>query len=157
MFRGVGVPADAFAALSQRLFARNAQRSLWCGVRPGTAEALEALRGRGLRLGIVSNADGRVDGLLGDVGLLPYFEVVVDSKAVGFEKPDPRIFHAALEMMGVAAKDAAYVGDVYEIDVAGARAAGMRPVLLDPLDRFGALDCERIRALGELPALLEGA
>lgn len=156
IFRGIGVAEDAFAPLAERLFARHAERNLWSGVRERTAEALEALREAGYRLGVVSNADGSIEALLESVGLRSHFELVVDSGAVGLEKPDPAIFHHALERMGVAPADAVYVGDIYEIDVAGARAAGMRAILLDPLERWGGLDCERVRELGDLPALLAG-
>lgn len=154
VFRRVGVPDDAFPAIAQRLYARHAERNLWSSVRERTVETLEELKARGYRLAIISNADGRVESLLGELGLLRHFELVVDSATVGVEKPDPRIFRMALERMGVDARDAVYVGDVYEIDVAGARAAGMRAILLDPLSRFGHLDCDRISALHELPALL---
>jgi putative hydrolase of the HAD superfamily len=76
---------------------------------------------------------------------------------VGVEKPDPRIFRMALERMGIEPEDAVYVGDVYEIDVVGARAAGMRAYLIDPLMRLGHLDCDRIASLTELPDRLAAA
>jgi len=57
--------------------------------------------------------------------------LVIDSTEVGVEKPDPRIFQIALDRMGVSAADALYVGDLYEVDVVGARAAGLDVVLLD--------------------------
>jgi putative hydrolase of the HAD superfamily len=157
IFRVVGAPAEAHGPLGERLFARHAEVGLWRGVRERTADTLDALRGDGYRLGVVSNADGRVEGLLDSLGLLSRFEVVVDSGMVGVEKPDPRIFRLALDRMGVAPENALYVGDIYEIDVVGARAAGMRAVLVDPLDRWADLECERIRDLHELPALLSAA
>jgi FMN phosphatase YigB (HAD superfamily) len=64
--------------------------------------------------------------------LAQYFDVLIDSKLVGFEKPDPRIFQPALAGLGVAPEEALYVGDLYEVDVIGARRAGMAAVLLDP-------------------------
>ena len=57
-------PDDAFAPLAKRLWARHAEKNLWGGVRERTAETLAELRRRGLRLGVISNADGRVDALL---------------------------------------------------------------------------------------------
>jgi putative hydrolase of the HAD superfamily len=66
--------------------------------------------------------------------------VVVDSKLAGFEKPDPRIFLPALTALGVAAADALYVGDLYEVDVVGARRAGMAAVLLDPAGLHASRD-----------------
>ncbi|HET7230531.1 MAG TPA: HAD-IA family hydrolase [Longimicrobium sp.] len=157
VFRQLGLPAEAFPALAQRLYARHAERNLWCSLQEGTAETLDELKRRGYRLGVISNADGTVEALLEDIGLRPHFEFVIDSTAVGVEKPDPRIFRMALERMGVEPHEAVYVGDLYEIDVVGARAVGMRAYLVDPLMRLGHLDCDRIASLGELPDRLAEA
>ncbi|HET6763700.1 MAG TPA: HAD-IA family hydrolase [Longimicrobiaceae bacterium] len=152
VLRGVGLQEAHFPAVAEVLEARHAERNLWRAVREHTAETLEELRRRGYRLGVVSNADGRVDALLTEVGLRDYFDVVVDSGVEGVEKPDPRIFRIACERMGVAPQEAAYVGDIYEIDVVGARAVGMQAYLVDPLMRWGDLDCDRIAALPDLLA-----
>ena len=158
VFRQLGVREDRFPAIAQRLYARHAERNLWCTVRDRTHETLEELQRRGYRLGVISNSDGRVEALLESLELRRWFEFVVDSGTAGVEKPDPRIFRIALGRMDVDPHDAVYVGDVYEIDVVGARAAGMRAILIDPLGRLGHLDVERIAALHELPDLLaEGA
>lgn len=154
MFRRVGAAESAFPALAERMFARHAERNLWGNVRERTADTLEALRERGYRLGVISNADGRVEALLEAVGLRSYFELVIDSGVVGIDKPDPRIFHLAAEGMGIEPAEAVYVGDIYEIDVQGARAAGMRAVLIDPLWKRADLDCDRIRAIHDLLDLL---
>ncbi|HET7463014.1 MAG TPA: HAD-IA family hydrolase [Longimicrobium sp.] len=157
VFRRLGLPADSFPPVARRLFARHAERNLWCTLQEGTDEVLEELKRRGYRLGVISNADGTVEGLLETLGLRRHFEFVIDSGAVGVEKPDPRIFRMALERMGVEPHEAAYVGDLYEIDVVGARAAGMRAWLIDPLMRLGHLDCDRIASLVELPDRLAEA
>jgi putative hydrolase of the HAD superfamily len=154
IFRVVGAPAASHAPLGQRLFERHAERGLWRSVRERTRETLDELRAGGLRLGVVSNADGRVEALLASLGLRDPFEVVIDSGSVGVAKPDPRIFRIALERMGVVPEDALYVGDIFEVDVLGARAAGMEALLVDPLDRWSDLGCERIRELTELPGRL---
>jgi HAD superfamily hydrolase (TIGR01549 family) len=154
VFRQLGIPEERFAALAQRLWARHAERNLWCGVREHTAETLEQLRASGLKLGVISNADGRVEALLELLGLRGHFDFVIDSTVVGVEKPDPRIFRLGLEQAGVEAHEAVYVGDVYEIDIVGARGAGMLPFLIDPLGRFDQMDCERIAGIDELPARL---
>jgi HAD superfamily hydrolase (TIGR01549 family) len=150
VFRQAGLPEEAFPEVAARLRERHAERGLWDTVRPGTAETLEELRRRGYRLGVVSNADGGVEALLESVGLRPHFDLVVDSAVAGVEKPDPRIFHLVCEGLVVDPRDAVYVGDIYETDVLGARGAGMRAFLLDPLDRWGELDCERVRELSDL-------
>lgn len=157
LFRLIDVPKDAFPPLAEALWARHAARGLWTVVREKTAETLDALRDAGYRLAVISNADGRVEDLLATVGLRDRFEFVLDSTEVGIEKPDPRIFHLGCERLGVDPADAVYVGDIYEIDVAGARAAGMRAFLIDPLDRWTDRDCERIAGIHELPARLEAA
>ena len=81
-------------------------------------------------MAVISNADGRVRGLLEAAGLAPHLEFVIDSAEVGIEKPDPRIFHAATQRLGLPPARCAYVGDIYEIDVLGALGAGLTPILI---------------------------
>jgi putative hydrolase of the HAD superfamily len=99
------------------------------GARPQAAEALTALAGRGVLLGVVS--DRRVDDKLAALGLaeLPW-RAKVSADDVGVLKPAAALFHAACAAMGVAPADAAHVGDRVDTDDAGARAAGMRCYLL---------------------------
>lgn len=132
LFAEVGVPKERMADVQQVLWALHGERHLWTGTDPATGPALARLRSAGARLGVVSNSDGRVAEALEAAGLAGYFSVVVDSRLVGFEKPDPRIFLPALEALHVAPTEALYVGDLYEVDVVGARRAGMAVVLLDP-------------------------
>ncbi len=106
--------------------AEHRRANLWSKRAEGSVETLDALRRRGYRIAVVSNADGRVRGLLEAAGLAPHLEFVVDSAEVGVEKPDPRIFHAATERLGLPPAACAYVGDIYEIDVVGAERAGPR-------------------------------
>lgn len=126
---------------------------LWEEVMDGVVPALERLRGT-FRLGIVSNASGTVRAAFERIGLAHFFETIVDSGVEGVEKPDPRIFRLALERMGESAERAAYVGDIYHVDVLGARAAGLRAVLLDPDGVHVEKQCERVRSLDDLLALL---
>jgi HAD superfamily hydrolase (TIGR01549 family) len=123
-------------------------------MQPHTPGVISELRQRGFTLAVVSNADGRVPAAIAARGLAEHFAAIVDSHLVGVEKPDPRIFAIALEACGAEPADAVYVGDIYEIDVRGARNAGMTPVLLDPLCAYGEVDCARITALTELLDLL---
>ncbi len=157
IFRLLGVPEAVFPSVGERLFARHEHKHLWSSVRERTVETLDELRRRGYRLGVISNADGKVEALLETVGLRPHFELVIDSGVVGIDKPDPRIFRMAAERMGVQPHEAVYVGDIYEIDVQGARAAGMRAILIDPRGRWGHLDCDRIAALHDLLDVLPEA
>ena len=126
------------------------ERHLWCSTAAGTRETLERLRAAGLRLGVVSNSDGRVDAALRAAGLRDCFEVVVDSALFGAEKPDPAIFRAALDALGVAPEEALYVGDLYEVDVLGARAAGIDAILLLPETASAPDGVRRVASLGAL-------
>jgi putative hydrolase of the HAD superfamily len=92
--------------------------------------ALELARARGQRLVVVSNWDVSLVSVLDQVGLAPLLDGVLTSAQVGSRKPSPVIFERALELVGVAAADAIHVGDTLDEDVAGARAAGVEPVLL---------------------------
>jgi putative hydrolase of the HAD superfamily len=77
--------------------------------------------------------------------------VVVDSHLVGFVKPDPLIFDAALgHFAGIDRARIAYVGDSVTMDIAGARAAGLHPVLFDPYDDHAGADFARIMSLWDL-------
>jgi HAD superfamily hydrolase (TIGR01509 family) len=108
---------------------------------PGAPAVLAALRLRGLRLAVVSNSNGTVAALLASLGLADLVDAVIDSGAVGVEKPDPTIFGHAAAALGVAPEEAVHVGDLYSVDVVGARAAGCRAILLDPAGAWGAVDC----------------
>ncbi len=150
LFRHAGVPADRLAEVRERLTAMHAEHHLWCGIAEGTLDALTRLRRAGLRLGVVSNSDGRVEEALAAAGLRECFDVVIDSAVVGVEKPDPAIFRAALDALGVPAGETLYVGDLYEIDVVGANAAGLPAVLLAPPGAPRPLGCATIGSLRAL-------
>jgi putative hydrolase of the HAD superfamily len=155
MLAALGVPEpDVLPALAV-LEADNRAKSLWRVVEPGTADVLAELRRRGLTLAVISNSDGRIAADLDAAGLGAHFAFVLDSSVVGIEKPDVRIFEMALARLAIPPADAAYVGDVYAIDVLGARRAGIEAVLMDPLARYDApRDCPRIRNLADLLVLL---
>lgn len=130
----------------------HAEHNLWSVPPEDIHCTLGTLKGAH-RLGVISNATAPVPPLLRRLGLADYFEAIVDSVTVGVEKPDPRIFHAACEAMGVAPAECVYVGDLYHVDVVGARAAGLSPVLLDPTGERD-VDCPTIASLSELPQWL---
>jgi putative hydrolase of the HAD superfamily len=130
---------------------------LWSRVLPGTRQGLAALRGLGLRLAVVSNSDGTIRETLTQAGLAGELDAIFDSRLVGFEKPDPRLFIHALATLGSPAAAALYVGDLYAVDVVGARAAGLAAVLVDPFGDWGEVDCPRVRDLTELARLLRPA
>jgi HAD superfamily hydrolase (TIGR01509 family) len=130
--------------------------SLWKSVMPRVPEALGRLRELGLRLVVVSNSDGTVAASLDAAGLLAHMSLVIDSALVGFEKPDPRIFHAALEQAGADASRTVHIGDLYHADVLGARGAGVRGLLLDPYDDWDVSDAPTARDLWAVADAVSG-
>jgi putative hydrolase of the HAD superfamily len=131
--------------------------NLWELVPDGVPSALERLRRCVSRVVVVSNANGRLDVMLERLGLRRFFDLTLDSQLEGVEKPDPRLFEIALERSGASRETTLHVGDLYWIDVAGARAAGLRAVLLDAADLYQSADCPRVRSLGELADGLESS
>ena len=131
--------------LVQDLRAVNPPFGLWSVCMPEAPGALETLHRLGLRLAVVSNSNGSVARLLEALDLARWLDAIVDSGVVGFEKPDPRIFHHAAATLGVEPEEAVHVGDLYSVDVAGARAAGVRAILLDPFGAWAVDDCPKAR------------
>jgi HAD superfamily hydrolase (TIGR01509 family) len=151
MYGGLGLDDAACEALVCRIDATHAERHVWCGVDPDAARVVAELKRAGLLVAVVSNTeDGRLRDSLAASGLDESFDLLIDSHLVGVRKPDPAIFRLALERLGAEAGDAAFVGDSYAHDALAARAAGMRGVLLDPLDLHPEAVCPRIRSLGDL-------
>lgn len=148
------VQPHAWAAIIDDLHAEDQRECLWRVMAETTPQVLRELRSRGFTLGIVSNADGRVAASLAAKGTAEYFAAVVDSYVVGVEKPDARIFEIALEGCAASPEETVFVGDIYEIDIRGARNAGISGLLLDPLGGYAPVDCPRLRALDELLDLL---
>ena len=147
-----GVPGDVRAVAMPVLDEIRGRGFLWDYVPVHVPGALAALRASGFRLGVVSNANGRMPEKLARLGLAGFFDTIVDSGIEGVEKPDRRLFDIALERMGVEASRCAFVGDLYHIDVVGARGAGLFPVLVDKAWLRGELDVMRIRKLTDLVA-----
>jgi putative hydrolase of the HAD superfamily len=159
-----GVPPELRADVHEHLDSEFATGSLWSRVIPGSADGLRALTETGVRVGIVSNADGSVAQRLAEQevlqvgpGLGVNVECVIDSGAVGVMKPDPRIFHIALDAMGIANDDAWYVGDMPGIDVAGARNAGIHPIVMDPYELHVGADYARVTSLHDVARLVVNA
>jgi len=151
-----GIPRSAATDRAlEELHAYHAEHNLWELVPEGVVPALERLRRRAARMVVVSNANGRLHVMMERLGLARFFDLMLDSQLEGVEKPDPRLFEIALERVGARAETTLHVGDFYWVDVRGARAAGVQPVLLDPIGLYETADCPRVRSLGELADLLE--
>jgi HAD superfamily hydrolase (TIGR01509 family) len=149
---GVQAEPERLAPALAELESYHERWNLWETVLPGVPETLEQLRAAGFRLVVVSNSNGTLRAKLRNVDLDRRVDIVIDSHEVGVEKPDARIFHLAMERAGIGPAEALHVGDLYEVDVVGARGAGLRAVLVDPLDLYPGSDCERFASL---PALAE--
>jgi HAD superfamily hydrolase (TIGR01509 family) len=144
MLSGIGLPeyADEIASY----LAQHWQSPKSWPLAPGAKEVLGELKARGYKLGVVSNWDALLPGVLEATGLLSFFDYVAASALEGVAKPDPRIFQIVLDRLCAAPSEAVHIGDS-EDDVKGAIAAGIRPIVFDPYRQNPA-------ALHELSGLL---
>jgi putative hydrolase of the HAD superfamily len=108
---------------------------------------------------VVSNSEGALEALLGELRVLGAFDLIVDSGLVGVEKPDPRIFRFALDRFAVPPERAVHIGDTYATDVIGARAAGLRVALIDPYGHFAGRhpDVARVPGAPEMAEAIAAA
>jgi putative hydrolase of the HAD superfamily len=154
--RALGVSADdeAEAAI---VLGRTRSAWIWRAPIASSVEVLRALHDAGIPIGVVSNASGQIELVLrrmavcqvGDGAGAPV-RCVVDSHVVGVAKPDPEIFAFGLTALGLPAERVAYVGDSVTMDVGGATAAGLLPLLIDPYDDHAGARFERLKRLDEL-------
>ncbi len=151
-----GVPRDVRtdAALAD-LYAYHAVHNLWEVVPEDVVPALTRFRHLGIRLVVISNANGTLQVCFDRVGLTACLDAAFDSQVEGVEKPDPRLFEIALARVGADRETTVHVGDLYHVDVVGARNASIRPALLDPFGLYPDADCLRVRSLAELADRLE--
>jgi putative hydrolase of the HAD superfamily len=143
---GDGVRLDVDALLEALL------ASLRFTAFPDVRPSLESARERGQRLVVVSNWDVSLVGVLRGLELEPMLDAIVTSAGAGARKPSPAIFEQALGLAGVAAADAIHVGDTLDEDVAGARAAGIEPILIRRGDGPPVPGVRTISSLAELGA-----
>lgn len=135
----------------------DAPLGFWTRMEPDADLGLKLARERGLRTAVISNSNGTVADILAHLDLAKDLEFIIDSSKVGVEKPDPRIFRIALDRAGLQPHEAVYVGDLYSIDVVGARSAGMQAILMDPGACWGERDCPLARtALEAVKHVLAG-
>jgi FMN phosphatase YigB (HAD superfamily) len=161
-------PVDAAAVdpveIHRHVDSEFADAALWLQPVDGAKDGVARLARAGVKLGIVSNADGVMGERLRELeivqvgpGIGVEIGCVIDSGAVGVMKPDPRIFHLALDALDVAPERSWYVGDIPGIDVVGAQRAGLRPVLMDPLGIHHDASYERVGSLSEVADLIASA
>lgn len=147
-------PSGATSAALDEIRAYQREKNLWEVVPDFVAPAVTQLRDAGYKLVVVSNANGTLHALLTRLGLASLFDLILDSAVEGVEKPDKRYFDLALARSGSDAASTIHAGDLYNVDVRGARGAGLRAVLVDEADLYRDADVTRIRSIAELPALL---
>jgi putative hydrolase of the HAD superfamily len=150
IFTGMGGP-EAIAAECATEIERGWEVSENFELYEDALSALEELRQAGLRIGLVSNGIRDLTEFVAHHGL--DVDAIVDSRSHGRVKPHPTIFEAALELLGVRAADTVMVGDSLEEDIEGARALGMRAILVDREERHPEVE-DRLTDLLALPAAL---
>jgi putative hydrolase of the HAD superfamily len=150
---GVRTKSGIAEAMTE-LRAYHAAHNLWEHVPSQVPDVLGRLRSRGLQLVVVSNANEQLRASFDRLGLSQHIDILVNSYEEGVGKPDPRLFQIALDRATAQPDSTVHVGDLYHVDVVGARAAGVRAVLLDPADLHTGYDCGRIRRLHDLVELL---
>jgi putative hydrolase of the HAD superfamily len=139
--------------LIKEMIAAAQKSSHWTVVAPGTRDVLLRLKRR-FKVGLISNSDGGIGQLMTNVGLGDCFDSVTDSTHVGYQKPHPEIFQAALHSLFVDAHDSVYIGDIYSIDYLGAQAVGMKAILMDVFGTYTRNGLVRVSNLGDLEPLL---
>lgn len=130
-------PFEKFDAFFDELFAYFAEPGAW-SLYPEVLDTLAALKQRGLHSSVISNFDSRLGPILNGLGIGPFFKQIIVSSRVGYAKPDPQIFHAALTHHGLKPEQSLHVGDSEINDLHGANNAGLRGVLVDRRERAGA-------------------
>lgn len=123
---------------------------------PDTEPCLAWVKGLSLKLGVVSNSQNEtmLTQLLSKVGIAQHFDCIISSGTVGCEKPNPRIFEVASQRIGLDATSLVHVGDNYDADVLGAKAAGIMPVLIDRSGKHPGKDCTIVNSLLDLKKVL---
>jgi putative hydrolase of the HAD superfamily len=159
MLARAGLPPARVPELLDALWPQHCEHNFWSRVPAGLVEALSLARQAGVRIAVVSNSEGMLESLFHRLGILGAMDLVVDSGIVGVEKPDPRIFRVALDHFGAAPERALHLGDNFSTDVLGARAAGIRVALVDPLGHMDGrhLDVPRVPGAVEVAQAVAAA
>ncbi|MFA5308841.1 MAG: HAD family hydrolase [Dehalococcoidales bacterium] len=149
VLREAGIKADEKTVL--KLLGLTQQAKMDLILFDDVLPALDALKKRQLTLGLISNIERDMTATLDRLGLAARLDIVVTSQDTGFTKPHREIFDFAIAKAGVPPAATVYIGDQYNVDVIGSRAAGMKALLLDRDDYYQEkLDCPRLRSLREL-------
>lgn len=150
MCHRLGIAAGEASTLARAVYDAFGEAERWRAW-DDVAPAFERLRASGVKVGIISNWDSRLEGIMAGLGLRDLVDTIVSSAVVGLHKPDPRIFELACARLGAEPGKCAHVGDHFYADIVGARAVGMTPVLIDR--HGGALTTSDVACLTTLDEL----
>jgi putative hydrolase of the HAD superfamily len=149
VLKEVGIPVDEKIVL--RLLGMMQQAKMDLILFDDVIPALDDLKKLGLKIGLISNIEQNMTAVLDKLGLSAKLDSVVTSQDAGFTKPNPGIFQYALQKFGVQPADTVYVGDQYQVDVLGAKGAGMQAILIDRDNYYREkLDCVKIKSLKDI-------
>jgi putative hydrolase of the HAD superfamily len=136
LLESMGIGGPAAEAINQAAQARHRKKSLWTFTFSWIRETLDRLAVQGYCMSVISNSDDHTGRTLRSTEMTHYFDGIFNSAALGIAKPDPRIFEKVLRKLTLQPADALYIGDIYEVDVRGANAAGIGAIHLDPLGLY---------------------
>jgi HAD superfamily hydrolase (TIGR01509 family) len=140
-------------ALCHQLVASIRDSANWDQILPGTRDQLQQIGAR-YQIGVISNADGRIEDVLRRCHIADCFRTITDSALAGYEKPHPKIFRQALKSLNAAPEESLYVGDVFSVDYLGATGAGMQAILMDVPGAYRDKGLPRVESLVELRSAL---
>lgn len=152
LFNRVG-GVDDFDTFFEELYDVFARSESW-RLYPDVLEILKILSAKSFTLYVLSNWDSRLTDICKNLGLSAYFNEIIISSLIGFEKPDPEIYRFALKRAGVNPENSLHIGDDLELDFQPARSLGMHSLLLDRFDRYEPQPY-RITSLSEVLPFLE--
>jgi putative hydrolase of the HAD superfamily len=153
ILKGVGIDLSGEPALMTKVVTRMQALSsaMHFVLFEDVVPALKGVREKKLTIGLLTNLDRDMVAMCRELGIGQYIDVTVTSGEIGVDKPDPRIFQAALKRAAVTAAEAVLVGDQYKNDILGARGVGMKGILIDRQNMLTDVrDCPRLRTLTEV-------
>ncbi len=149
VLKEAGIPVDEKIIL--RLLGMMQQAKMDLILFDDVMPALDDLKKRDLKIGLISNIEQNMTAALDKLGLNTRLDCIVTSQDAGFAKPKPEIFRYALNKTSVKPADAVYVGDQYQVDIIGAKGVGIRGILIDRDNYYKEkLDCVKIKSLTKL-------
>lgn len=155
-YEKLGLSAKAIpVAIANTKAANDIDPGIWRVPVDGFKGVMDSLDERGIVTGIISNSDGRLDRRMHKIGIRDRFSFLIDSHDIAISKPDARIFEEALKHAPLPPDEVIYVGDYYEVDVVGARGAGMHAALFDPYGAYGDVDCAKMERFEDVLGVVD--